>query len=216
MQLESGRGILRQACGATRAANGVRRRRRLDEPCDLSAAASGLASLGTVAEARNGIVALAVRAHGGCDAAGLFSLGQGGVHTEACTDPHILSLDRLQFETDRGPCLDALRERCAISVADLALEARWQPFAAQARRVGVRSVLAIPLAGSATTALVLYGRRSAAFSNALQLRASVFATLSATALEGAEDHAADSAGGHRAAVVPLERQSARRRRLGCA
>jgi GAF domain-containing protein len=54
-------------------------------------------------------------------------------------------LDRLQQDTGDGPCLAAAREQVVVRVHDTASEDRWPAYAEAARRLGVGSMLCLPL-----------------------------------------------------------------------
>ena len=57
-----------------------------------------------------------------------------------------VELERIQEEQEQGPCLDAARTGQLASVPDLRAEAeRWPDYVASAARLGVVSVLGIPL-----------------------------------------------------------------------
>jgi GAF domain len=127
----------------------------------------------------NAVAAVAAIAAG--DAAGLFIVAERAVVTAARTDDFILELDRVQFEADEGPCLDAVTERRTY-LANLAFDERWPRFSRAALEIGIQSVLAIPLPVDRPTALALYSRQCGAFGSAARSRASVFATLAATAI----------------------------------
>ncbi|MEU6404077.1 ANTAR domain-containing protein [Streptomyces sp. NPDC046985] len=70
-------------------------------------------------------------------------------------------LDLRQYENGAGPCVTAARTGVEEYAPDLAAESRWPGFTAYALSVGVRCVLAAPLAapGATGAALNLYGLR---------------------------------------------------------
>ena len=77
---------------------------------NLSEVAVALFAPGTLEATLQHIVTLAVATVDGCDAAGVFLAENGQITTAASTDPVVLVLDRLQIDTDEGPCLDAVAE----------------------------------------------------------------------------------------------------------
>lgn len=70
-----------------------------------------------------------------------------GPGTETCghSDDWALSLDRQQYASGRGPCLDAARSRNPVR-ADLGTdECRWPEFVEAARQEGIHACLSLPL-----------------------------------------------------------------------
>lgn len=66
-----------------------------------------------------------------------FDLGLGGAATE---------MEKVQEETQTGPCVAAFRSGKVVSVPDLSAEAeRWPAYCAAAERVGIRAVASIPM-----------------------------------------------------------------------
>ena len=111
----------------------------------FSETAQILFSAGTVIDTLAGLVDLAVATIEGCDFAGLFLIEGDVVTTPVHTDPIVVEVDALQQQTGEGPCLDAIAQRAVFYSNDLETERRWVHFAPQATRVGIRSVLALPL-----------------------------------------------------------------------
>ncbi|MDH6629767.1 hypothetical protein M2271_007606 [Streptomyces sp. LBL] len=68
-------------------------------------------------------------------------------------------LDQRQYENGSGPCVEAAETSVEQYAPDLQAEARWPTYTEYALSVGVRCVLAIPIAveGERGTALNLYG-----------------------------------------------------------
>ena len=104
----------------------------------------------------------------GCEGAGmtLRDRGSGSENTVAATSELAQESDRLQYELDQGPCLDAARGDGATLVAgDLRHERRWPDWAEAVVRLGVRSVLSIPLHTETENigALNCYSRTTKAF-----------------------------------------------------
>ena len=118
-----------------------------------------------VQETLQRVVDLCVRTVPGCDMAGVTLLSGARPDTVAYTDPRVLTIDRDQYVTGEGPCLDAIR-RCGVNLVDVEQAAdRWPRFAKVAFGEGIRSFLATPLVaeGEALGALNLYGESAAAF-----------------------------------------------------
>jgi GAF domain-containing protein len=111
------------------------------------------------------------------------------VTTPVHTDPIVVEVDALQQQTGEGPCLDAIAQRAVFSSDDLETELRWIHFAPQATRLGIRSVLALPLtANSQLGALNLYARYPGVFAVFDRARAALLASLAGLALSVAHSH----------------------------
>ncbi|MFI6868252.1 ANTAR domain-containing protein [Nocardia sp. NPDC050406] len=65
--------------------------------------------------------------------------------TAACTDDRVLVLDRTQYESDRGPCLESARTHRAVRAEIGKHRERWPEFDTVAAGLGVRSYLSVPL-----------------------------------------------------------------------
>lgn len=91
----------------------------------------------------------------GVDGAG-FSLTRGtSIEPVMGTDDVAEAIERTQFTTGEGPCLDASRTVSPVLVADLqhphdGHSARWPAFTNEARDLGVRAIFALPLRVGAT------------------------------------------------------------------
>ena len=65
--------------------------------------------------------------------------------TVASSDDLATRADALQYEVDRGPCLESMRTGQVVSVPDMANEERWAPFPERATATGVAASLSLPL-----------------------------------------------------------------------
>jgi len=91
------------------------------------------------------VTQLAVEAVG-ADMAGITILDDRGHHgTVVHTDRMVPEIDQTQYDSDRGPCLDAARRHEVVEVADTRRDDRWPEFAAAARAHGVLSTLSVPV-----------------------------------------------------------------------
>jgi hypothetical protein len=54
-------------------------------------------------------------------------------------------MDRAQYETGEGPCVDAARRHETVRCDDMRAEARWPRFARRAAELGVLSMLSFQL-----------------------------------------------------------------------
>lgn len=88
------------------------------------------------------IVDLAPDTIQGCDHAGVSMVVGKRIETPAASDPVPLAVDRIQYASGEGPCLDAIRHHEIFVTDDLAAESRWPHFSRQtAAETGGRSML---------------------------------------------------------------------------
>jgi GAF domain-containing protein len=129
---------------------------------------------------------LAVDQLDGCDMAGV-TLVQGERPTTAVfTEADAPEIDRAQYDTGRGPCVDAARTGEILRIDDTVTDDRWPEFAAAAADHGVRSTLSLPLHADDAVlgALNLYSRHVGAFDDNDQI-VGVFVAHAATSLANA-------------------------------
>lgn len=109
------------------------------------------------------------------------------VETLASTGPLPTALDRAQYETDQGPCLDSLMTQVTVRVTDMAHEQRWPRWASTASELGAGSMLAVQLylQGQDLGALNLSSTRPGAFDDESEHVALLFAPHAAVAMAGA-------------------------------
>src|SRR3954468_11784489 len=112
------------------------------------------------------MVELAVSTIRGCDHAGVSIVERDGeIDTPAASEDVPRHVDELQYESNEGPCLDAIREHAVFQTDALRAERRWPNFRTRAtRETGVRSVLSFRLVvdQDAVGALNLYSKRTSA------------------------------------------------------
>ncbi|MEW9529739.1 ANTAR domain-containing protein [Microbispora sp. NPDC049125] len=104
--------------------------------------------------------------------------------TIASSDDLTLAVDRIQYRTGQGPCLETLTTGVIHSVDDTSAEPRWRTFCTEAFAHGVRSCLALPLAGphGIVGGLNLYNPDAGAFAETTWARTQVFAGNAAGAV----------------------------------
>jgi transcriptional regulator with GAF, ATPase, and Fis domain len=93
-------------------------------------------------------------------------------------------VDQLQYATDEGPCLQALRSGAVVQVDNLSLDERWDRYRPPAVAHGVVSSLSLPLIvdGESLGALNLYSTTPAAFTGPQRRHAEEFAAQCVAAL----------------------------------
>lgn len=117
----------------------------------LNTAAAAIESLNALVVADKSLDAVlhdvatyAVKALVGADAVSITVLDP-PLRTVAHTDEDVLALDREQYVSRQGPCLEAAQTRRPVRVAIRSAEDRWPQFATAARQAGVHASLSIPL-----------------------------------------------------------------------
>jgi transcriptional regulator with GAF, ATPase, and Fis domain len=117
-------------------------------------------------------------------ACGVTVCRDGQPFTAAMTNELAARADQIQYVSDEGPCLDALRHGVVVQVDDLSHEVRWDSYRPAAAAQGVRSSLSLPLTveGEVLGALNLYSVTPAVFGGAHRECAEAFADRSAAAL----------------------------------
>ena len=117
-------------------------------------------------------------------ACGLTVRRDGQPFTAAKTNELAAQIDEIQYGSDEGPCLDALRHGLVVQVDDLTQEARWDSYRPHAVAHGVRSSLSLPVTveGETLAALNLYSVTPAVFGGPHRESAEAFTDKSAAAL----------------------------------
>lgn len=166
------------------------------EAADLQQGIGDLAGLvaGTMAlpDLLAEVAGFAARAIPGADGAGVALVHTGrpdGVIAEtAATAPVVEQIDRLQYDTlNEGPCLTAAADGATVRSGSLGGERRWPRFGPRVGRIGVHSVVALPLmvAGRVIGVLGVYSHDKNVFDeNAVGL-AELFAKPAAVAVHNA-------------------------------
>jgi GAF domain-containing protein len=113
------------------------------------------------------------------------------VETPASSDDRATQADRLQYELEEGPCLDAIWEHETFQIDDMTAEERHPRWArGVAEETGVRSSLSLQLFTDAEQnslgALSLYSPRPAAFDAETRGEGLAFAAQAAVALRSAQ------------------------------
>ena len=155
---------------------------------------SELSGAGDSEAALHRIVDLAVKYVEGCRCASIITLRGKQPHRLAISDETAEQLDRLQFELNSGPGLDAAQLEASYVVRDLLSEQRWPKFATLASQATpIRGVLAFSLIPGQHSALTMYTEHASGFTDEAIDIATIFASHAASlvALMAAEDHSAN-------------------------
>ncbi|GIH95968.1 GAF and ANTAR domain-containing protein [Planobispora siamensis] len=104
--------------------------------------------------------------------------------TIASSDELTVAVDRIQYRTGQGPCLDTLATGQIHYIADTCAEQRWPAFCPEALAHGVRSCLALPMRGPGAIVggFNLYSTHPEAFDADIQDRMRIFAGTAAGAV----------------------------------
>lgn len=122
----------------------------------------------------------------GCDAAGVTIRINGGYGTAAASDDYALEIDKIQYDSGEGPCLEALETSEFLQITDVSQESRWPEFCSRAAQVGFRSSMSYPLNSDGTAgALNIYSRTAHAFDDGAIEAGRVFARQATIALHNA-------------------------------
>jgi hypothetical protein len=114
----------------------------------------------------------AARAVPEADAVSITVFTDSGPRTAAYTDDLVLTLDREQYSSGRGPCLDAAEMRQTVRVSTDVEPQQWPEFVAAARQEGVLASLSAPLIvapvfqddeGELVGSLNIYSRSTSSF-----------------------------------------------------
>lgn len=91
------------------------------------------------------IAGLAVRAIPGADGVGLTLLDADGAQTVVASPEFVYAVEDVQYRLGEGPCLMAIQSRRTQMSGSLGGETRWPRFGPRVGRMGVHSVLSLPL-----------------------------------------------------------------------
>ncbi|HEY0229246.1 MAG TPA: GAF and ANTAR domain-containing protein [Mycobacterium sp.] len=91
------------------------------------------------------VAATAVAAIPNADAVSITVLSGSSARTAASTHARALELDREQYTSGRGPCLEAASERTPVHTVIGEEHRRWPEFVEAAQRLGVHASLSVPL-----------------------------------------------------------------------
>jgi GAF domain-containing protein len=157
---------------------------------DPDAAALG-ASLATLAELSlsaqsmrdtlTKIATIASAAIPGADGAGLTLLESARDDTVVASAPFVAAIDEVQYRLREGPCLLAVAGGAIQISGSLGGEPRWPHFGPQAGRLGVHSVLSLPLSLKQRVigSLNVYGHARNAFDTRAVRNGALFAAPAA-------------------------------------
>ena len=138
------------------------------------------------------VATFAVRAIPGADGAGLTMLEHDRADTMVASAPFVREIDAVQYGLGEGPCISAAREGSTMRSGSLGGERRWPRFGPRAGRLGVHSVLSLPLLtpDGVFGAMNVYAHGKDAFDEQAARIGELFAVPAAIAVQNAQALAA--------------------------
>lgn len=119
-----------------------------------------------------------------------LALARGGVlRTVATSNGALATMDAVQEHLGQGPSLTAVAEGRRVHVPSIGEEERWPELSARATELGVRAILATPVAGQARAAgaLTFYSSVPRSFGGTERTLASLFALQASVILQAQDD-----------------------------
>ncbi|HEY5979771.1 MAG TPA: GAF and ANTAR domain-containing protein [Microlunatus sp.] len=155
----------------------------------------GLAGLSRLASARLpleelliAVAGFAVKAIPGADGAGLTLLEDDRANTIVATEAFVREIDAVQYGIGQGPCITAAAEGKTVVSGSLGADPRWRRFGGRIARMGVHSVVSLPLIApdKIVGAMNVYARAKNAFDGRAAELGQVFAGPAAIAVQNAQ------------------------------
>jgi GAF domain-containing protein len=116
---------------------------------DLQDSLAGLSKLATgllpLEDSLRRVAEYAVRAIPGAEGAGLTLLEEHRSDTIVSTADFVARVDDIQYSLGQGPCISAARDRQTVMSGSLGGDQRWPQFGSRVARLGVHSVVSLPL-----------------------------------------------------------------------
>ena len=162
------------------------------EDDDLRASLTALAGLATsqmeLPAVLTRVAEFAVAAIPGADGAGLTLEESGRRDTVVASAPFVGQVDAIQYTLGEGPCLTAAAQARTVRSGNLGTDDRWARFGPRVQRLGVHSVLSLPLvtADRVLGAMNVYAHAPEAFDDRAALIGELFAEPAAIAVQNAQ------------------------------
>jgi GAF domain-containing protein len=159
---------------------------------DLRESLAGLSRLAAnrlpLEELLTRVARYAVRAIPGADGAGLTLLEEDRSDTIVATAPFVTEIDNVQYGIGQGPCITAARDGRTVSSGSLGADSRWPRFGGTIARLGVHSVVSLPLIApdGVVGAMNVYARAKNAFDDRAVELGELFAVPAAIAVQNAQ------------------------------
>jgi GAF domain-containing protein len=165
---------------------------RFAEDEDLRESLEGLAKLASnrlpLEDLLTRVARYAVQAIPGADGAGLTLLEEDRSDTIVATAPFVSEIDTVQYGMGQGPCISAAREGQTVMSGSLGADSRWPRFGGTIARLGVHSVVSLPLItpDGVVGAMNVYAHEKNAFDERSVDLGEIFAIPAAIAVQNAQ------------------------------
>jgi GAF domain-containing protein len=159
---------------------------------DMQASLAGLSRLVTggltLSDVLVRVAQFAVDAIPGAEGAGVTLLEKDRADTVVASAPFVREVDAIQYGLGEGPCITAVAERRTVSSGSLGAEPTWPRFGPEVERLGVHSVLSLPLLipDRAIGAMNVYAHAGDAFSDHAARLGELFAGPAAVSVYNAQ------------------------------
>jgi len=160
---------------------------------NLTALAGIVAGSQALPEILAQVATFAARAIPGADGAGVTLLrldrDDNIVEALAASAPFVAEIDEIQYSVlNEGPCITAARERHTVRSGSLGGEKQWPRFGPRVGRLGVHSVLSLPLLlpDQVVGAINVYAHGKDVFDDRCQELGELFAAPAAVAVHNAQ------------------------------
>ena len=134
------------------------------------------------------VATFAVQAIPGADGAGLTLIEEDRADTIVKSAPFVREIDDIQYGLGEGPCISAAAQGEPMRSGSLGGDPRWPRFGPRAGRLGVHSVLSLPLisADQVVGAMSVYAHAKDAFDSRAEHLGQLYAVPAAIAVQNAQ------------------------------
>lgn len=134
------------------------------------------------------VATFAVQAIPGADGAGLTLIESDRADTIVKSAAFVMEIDDIQYGVGEGPCISAAATGRTMRSGSLSGDPRWPRFGPRAGRLGVHSVLSLPLISSDSVvgAMNVYAHPKDAFDERAEHIGQLFAVPAAIAVQNAQ------------------------------
>jgi GAF domain-containing protein len=175
------------------APTGTNQIRDASEDDDLRSSLAALSQLATgqmqLGDVLTRVAELVVAAIPNADGAGLTMIEAGRSDTIVASAPFVAQVDAIQYSIEEGPCITAAAEARTVRSGSLGGDRQWPRFGPRVGRLGVHSVLSVPLltpAEGVLGAMNIYAHQPDAFDEHAALVGELFAVPAAIAVQNAQ------------------------------
>jgi GAF domain-containing protein len=134
------------------------------------------------------VASFAVHAIPGADGAGLTLLEHDHPDTVVTSEEFVRQVEKIQYGINEGPCITAAATRETVRSGSLTADPRWPRFGPRVGRLGVHSVLSLPLLTDEVVvgAMNVYAHTRDAFDDRAERIGQLFAVPAAIAVQNAQ------------------------------